>query len=136
MLLRPMMGEGYGAAAPPQPFEFVGRPLCPLPQGARAREASAAHFGQTKPTIISPSVVRAKAGTHDQRRWLWVPALPSLSRGSAGTTIAWPERAPTCGCTKSRLGQFHCFGLILTMEIATSTCRAAEGDVSPHMSPP
>src|SRR6266446_1198687 len=40
-------------------------------------------FGGTK---CRHPVVPAKAGTHDHRRWLWVPALPSLSRGSAGTT--------------------------------------------------
>src|SRR5262249_24234088 len=39
-------------------------------------------FGGTNPTIIWPSVVPAKAGTHHHRQWLWVPALASLSRGS------------------------------------------------------
>ena len=51
MLPRAMMGEGYVAAATPHPFEFVGAPLCPLPQGARARQASAAHFGQAGRSI-------------------------------------------------------------------------------------
>src|SRR5262249_37998418 len=35
---------------------------------------------------VQRPVVPAQAGTHDHCRWLWVPALPSLSRGSAGTT--------------------------------------------------
>ena len=32
-------------------------------------------------------------------------------------------------------GNFHCFGLIVTMKIATPTCPTAEAHVSPHMSP-
>ena len=36
--------------------------------------------------LVQRPVVPAKAGTHDHCQWLWVPALPSLSRGSAGTT--------------------------------------------------
>src|SRR5215471_11541522 len=39
-----------------------------------------------KPGNDSEGVVPAKAGTHDHRRWLWVPALAALGRGSAGTT--------------------------------------------------
>src|SRR5262249_39529427 len=105
VMQRAMMGEGFVAAATPHPLGGLGPPLCPLPQGARAREAGTARFGETKPTIICPSVVPARgtprrwrrgdpvAGTHDHRRWLWVPALPSLSRGSAGTTIAWSGRS-------------------------------------------
>ena len=41
------MGEGY-LARTPHPFELVATPLCPLPQGERAREARAAHFGRSK----------------------------------------------------------------------------------------
>jgi len=33
-----MMGEGCVVAKTPHPFEFVGTPLCPLPQGERARK--------------------------------------------------------------------------------------------------
>jgi len=36
---------------------------------------------RVKPGNDSGGVVPAKAGTHNHRRWLWVPALPSLSRG-------------------------------------------------------
>jgi hypothetical protein len=108
MLPRARMGEGcLFESNPPHPFEFVGTPLCPLPQGARALEASAAHFGETNPRTISPSGRPRESGTHDHRRWLWVPALRPLSRASAGTTMAWSKRrwlgptgAPTCGCTK------------------------------------
>ena len=35
-------------ARTPHPFELVATPLCPLPQGERAREARAAHFGRSK----------------------------------------------------------------------------------------
>src|SRR5262249_60590500 len=75
------------------------------------RARGAAHFGQTKPRIIWPSVVLARgtprqqkrvyarlrratrrgdpvAGTHDHRRWLWVPALPSLGRDDDGLVRA------------------------------------------------
>jgi hypothetical protein len=40
VLPRVMMGEGVRVTRTPHPFEFVGAPLCPLPQGERAREAS------------------------------------------------------------------------------------------------
>src|ERR1700746_310340 len=65
---------------------------CDAPQ--HEGEGGAAHFGEAKPTGILPiDVVPAKAGTHDHRRWLWVPALRPPSRASAGTTIAWSVRS-------------------------------------------
>src|SRR5262245_13374911 len=41
-------------------------------------------------------VVPAKAGTHDRRRWLWVPALAALGRDDDGLV----HEEPTCGCTQ------------------------------------
>jgi hypothetical protein len=70
----------------------IGVYSAPLRAALRPGYESEMHFGETNPTGIWPSVVPAKAGTHNHRRWLWVPALPSLSRGSAGTTIAWSAR--------------------------------------------
>jgi hypothetical protein len=40
VLPRVMTGEGVHVTRTPHPFEFVGAPLSPLPQGERAREAS------------------------------------------------------------------------------------------------
>jgi hypothetical protein len=51
MVLRARKGEGY-AARTPHPFQCVGTPLSPLPQGERARKAPPGHFGQTNPTAI------------------------------------------------------------------------------------
>src|SRR5215471_11361342 len=45
-------------------------------------------FGQTKPRIIWPSVVPAKAGTHNHRRWLWVPALATSAGTTAGSVLS------------------------------------------------
>ena len=42
MLPHVRVGEGYLCKATPHPFESLGRPLSPLPQGERAREAPAA----------------------------------------------------------------------------------------------
>ena len=46
MLPHVLMGEGY-LARTPHPFESAGRPLCPLPQGERAREATTARLAQS-----------------------------------------------------------------------------------------
>src|SRR6516225_2562250 len=76
------------------------------------------------------------AGTHDHRWWLWVPALPSLSRGSAGTTIAWngakhqPEAVRNDGRRR-----FPVSGLFFTGNGATPTCWVAEGACVTPMSP-
>ena len=43
MLPHVLMGEGY-LARTPHPFESAGRPLCPLPQGERAREVTTARL--------------------------------------------------------------------------------------------
>src|SRR5262249_50258431 len=34
----------------------------------------------SSPAMTARAVVPAKAGTHDHRRWLWVPALAALGR--------------------------------------------------------
>src|ERR1700730_5250137 len=36
-----------------------------------------------------------RRGTHDHRRWLWVPALAALGRDD---DRFGPREAPTCGC--------------------------------------
>src|SRR5262249_6851517 len=42
VLLRAVRGEGCLSRQTPHPFEVVGIPLCPLPQGERVQEATAA----------------------------------------------------------------------------------------------
>jgi hypothetical protein len=145
---RARMGEGCVAAATPHPFEIAGAPLCPLPQGARAREASAAHFGETKPIRhfgeTNPMGVLAKRS----QAFIWgrpreskgppvvmgpdsPPAFAGVGRDD--DCLARAEHQPAD--VRSRdWGNFHCFGLILTMEIATPTCSASEAHVSSHMS--
>jgi len=104
--------NGWGVLAEretPHPFEFVGRPLCPLPQGARAREASAAHFGEMRPARVVPARGTPRrsrrgdpvAGTHNHGLWLWVPALRPLRGRRPGRRWLGPGEAPTCGCTES-----------------------------------
>src|SRR5215813_850673 len=82
-------------------------------------ERRAPHFGETNPssfwrseakTTLAIGVVPAKAGTHDHRRWLWVPALRPLSRASAGTTIAWSARSTNlrvCEITAGAISLFR-----------------------------
>jgi hypothetical protein len=102
--------------------------LCPLPQGARARKAPPAHFGQTNLKIISakrtqpsfwpnePNVCHSGrsresgdpgslSGLHGSR----------LSLRSAGTTIGW-RGGPTCGCTKRALVHLPCYRPVLYRE--------------------
>jgi hypothetical protein len=90
---------------------------------------------RVKPGNDSEAVVPAKAGTHDHRRWLWVPALRPLSRASAGTTSLGGE-APSlgakhqpAGARNDGRGNFVVLGLLFTMTFATRTCRAAEGQI-------
>src|SRR5215831_2502147 len=71
-------------------------------------------------------VVPAKAGTHDHRRWLWVPALAALGRDD--DCLARAEHQPA-DVRNRDWGNFHCFGLILTMSFATPACLSADTHV-------
>jgi hypothetical protein len=75
------------------------------------------------------------AGTHNHRRWLWVPALPSLSRGSAGTTIAWSAQSTNLRVCETGAGAISLlWGCSFTMTFATPTCRPRrDRNVSPQM---
>jgi len=117
-LPRARTGEGC-VAKTPHPFEVVDTPLCPLPQGARARKGRAAHFGETNPT--NPTwVVPAKAEPITT-----VFGYGSrLSLRSAGTTIFHKNGEPTCGCGNRSLVRLACSGLLFTGNAATPTCRA------------
>src|SRR5262249_729650 len=95
---------------------------CDAPQheGEGARRILAkrtkGRLGQTKRRIIWPSVVPAKAGTHDHRRWLWVPALAALGRDD-DRLVHQPEAVRN----RDR-GNFIVSGLLFTMKNATPTC--------------
>jgi hypothetical protein len=105
MVLRARKGEGY-AARTPHPFQCVGTPLCPLPQGERARKAPPGHFGQTNPTAILAKRTRLHRGGRPRESESGDPGSPAgvhgsrLSLRSAGTTVAGSRAAPTCGCRK------------------------------------
>jgi hypothetical protein len=53
-------------------------------------------------------------------QWLWVPALPSLTRGSAGTTIFDGSEEPTCGCRNVAPTRAPCFRPVLYRELRNS----------------
>jgi hypothetical protein len=89
-------------------------------------------FGETKPRIIWPSVVPAKAGTHDHRRWLWVPARAALGRDDDRLVRA--KHQPAAVRNRARRN-FIVSGLLFTMTFATQTCWVPGAYVSPHMSP-
>jgi hypothetical protein len=124
MLPGAMMAEGVCVSRTPSPIPvFAGRPLRPLPQGERAREASAARFGKTKPTLVlAIRVVPAEAGTHHHCRWLWVPALAALGRDDDGLARTKSQRAAV---GNDRRPRSIVSGLLFTMNGATPTCRAA-----------
>ena|SRR5262245_15280033 len=75
------------------------------------------------------------AGTHDHRRWLWVPALPSLSRGSAGTTIAWSARRINLRLCEMTAGAISLFPIDINNGNCNSNVFGLRGPYHPHMSP-
>jgi hypothetical protein len=94
---------------------------CCAAPGTRERDAfwrnePNGHFGETKPTIIWPSVVPAKAGTHDLRRWLWVPTLAAL----AGTPIAWSGRSTNLRLWETNAGCAPLFPVVIYNEWCNS----------------
>jgi hypothetical protein len=103
----------------PHPFESLGRPLCPLPQGERAREPSAAHLRKANPTNPFGSSPR-KRGPIITRRWLWVSALAALGRDDDRLVCAKHQLA---GVRNDRRRNFIVSGLLFTMTFATPTCR-------------
>jgi hypothetical protein len=131
MLARAMMGEGY-VAATPHPFESLGRPLRPLPQGERARKARSSPRGAPRDARVAGTPLRGPiitAGDYGSR-------LSARFRGRrpGRHRLVRVKYQPTA-VRKDRWGNFIVLGLLFTMKAATQTCRAAEGDVSPHMSP-
>ena len=131
LMLRDASQRIWGAEAP----ALASRCDAPQHEGERARafwrnEANC-HFGETNPTSgIWPSVVPAKAGTHDHRRWLWVPALAPLGRDDDRLVRAKDQPAAV---RNGGRGKFIVSGLLFTMNGATPTCRAGKGHMSPTM---
>jgi hypothetical protein len=85
-------------------------------------------FSPNEPkTILAIRVVPAKAGTHDHRGWLWVPALAALGRDDNGLVRA--NNQPAAAGNDCRLA-VPVSGLFFTGNGATPTCRAvsARGD--------
>src|SRR5262249_9797706 len=68
-------------------------------------------------------VVPAKAGTHDHRRWLWVPALAAL--GLYDDRLVRAEHHPA-GVRNDYRRNSIVSGLLFTMNGATATCRARQ----------
>jgi len=66
-------------------------------------------------------VVPAKAGTHNHRRWLWVPALAALGRDDDG--LGRTKNQPAAVRNRRRRNSLVS-GLLFTMSGATATCRA------------
>ena len=149
MLPHVLMGEGY-LARTPHPFESAGRPLCPLPQGERALEATSARLAQSS----AARSIRAKdqpAGVENERRQV-LPVSGLLFTGSYATAARsgdtgiemcsrrFPRfrlcahggrprcsgraKTATCRCRKLSRSSVHCFRLFLSMEKATRACGA------------
>src|SRR5262249_7512414 len=60
---------------------------------------------------------------------------PGSRYARPGRRSLGPREGSTSGCAKWRPGQFHCFRLILTMEIATATCSTSEAHITPICHP-
>ena len=139
ILPRAMMGEGFVVAATPHPFEVVGGPLCPLPQGARAREASAVHFGETNPTNPARSSPRKRGpiitvGGYGSR------LSPRCREGSAGTT-AGSVLSTNLRLYEMTVGEISLFPVVINNDFCNSSVSApprpkcVAPNVTPHMSP-
>ena len=89
---------------------------------------------RVKPGNDSGGVVPAKAGTQVTAGGYGSRLSPRCREGRPGRQPV-QSRAPTCGCAKWPPGNFHCFRLILTMEIATPTCSASEAHITPICHP-
>jgi hypothetical protein len=80
----------------------------------------------------SGGVVPAKAGTHNHRQRLWVPALATLGRDDDCLVRAKHQLAAV---RNRRRGNFIVLGLLFTMTFATPTCRASEAHITPICHP-
>ena len=86
---------------------------------------------RVKPGNDSEGVVPAKAGTHDHRRWLWVPALAPLGRDD--NCLAQAKHQPAAVRNDGRR-RFPVSRLLFTGSGATATCRAGKGPMWHHPS--
>jgi hypothetical protein len=95
-------------------------------RGRRAfwRNEPNGHFGETKPTIHFGSSSRKRG--------------PMITAGGygAGTTSLGAGGTPTCGCTKSRRGQFSLFRIDINNENCNSNVLGRRGPcVTPYVTP-
>src|SRR5262249_3831173 len=85
-------------------------------RGAFWRNEANRRFGETNPTI--------HLGTHDHRRWLWVPALGTLGRDDDRLVRAKDQPPAVRNGGRRR---FPVSGLFFTGNGATATCRGRGG---------
>jgi len=107
-------------------------------RGRRAfwRNEANRRFGQTKPRPFWPS------GSSSRMRGPMISAggygsrlSPRFREGRPGRRLLGPNGAPTCGCTKSRLGQFPLFRIDINNENCNSNVFGLRGPYHPQLSP-
>src|SRR5262249_9366221 len=84
----------------------------------------------SSPAMTARAVVPAKAGTHDHRRWLWVPALAALGRDDESL-----ERSTNLRLYKMAAGGISLFPIDVNNGNCNSNVFGLRGPYHPHMSP-
>jgi hypothetical protein len=86
---------------------------------------------RVKPGNDGEGVVPAKAGTHDHRRWLWVPALAALGRDD----IAWGGRSTNLRLCEMRSGAIPLFRIDINNENCNSNVFGRRAHITPICHP-
>ena len=102
--------------------EAVGASMLPL------RCNAPQHEGERARRILAERTQPVPLGSSPRKRGPMITAGgygSRLSLRSAGTTIVWSARRPTCGCTKRPLRHFHCFRIVIYNDFCNSDVLAA-----------
>jgi hypothetical protein len=113
---------------PPSTRTFLGAPPTPRfgVSEAKLQTPGAKRAAGTREAVVMAKWDHKRGSsprkrTHDNRRWLWVPALAALGRDDGG--LARAKHQPAAVRNRRRRSSIVS-GLLFTMSGATATCRA------------